>query len=81
LPTRHIPFLSVSYTTVYAASSDAGGSVRSRRRPTAPGSAPPAGSEASAKAGDFGRLGWNSYGTEGAKPVANVSLSEGRKWA
>jgi hypothetical protein len=27
----------------------------------------------------LGRLGWNSYGTEGAQPVAKVRLAEGRK--
>jgi hypothetical protein len=26
-------------------------------------------------------LGWNSYGTEGAQPLANVRLSEGPKMA
>jgi hypothetical protein len=29
----------------------------------------------------FGGLGWNSYGTEGAQPVANVRLVEARKTA
>jgi hypothetical protein len=29
----------------------------------------------------LGLLGWNSYGTEGAQPVANVRLVERRKMA
>jgi hypothetical protein len=29
----------------------------------------------------LGLLGWNSYGTEGAQPVANVRLSEAPKTA
>jgi hypothetical protein len=29
----------------------------------------------------LGRLGWNSYGTAGAQPVANVRIAERRKMA
>jgi hypothetical protein len=34
------------------------------------------GSQSNLKLPVLGRLGWNSYGTEGAQPVAKVRLAE-----